>query len=499
MKWPLGRRQREQELELVRLRADNEQLQARVAKLEAENSHLKAENSRLEAELAAARKHSGNSSKPPSSDLTKPARKTGRRGKRRKIGGQPGHPRHERTPFPPDQVDERLFHAPAACQNCASRDLEALPEPAQVVQQVELLPKPFRVTEHVLQACRCRNCQSIQTGSLPAVVAATGLIGPRMMGLLLFMKGALRCSYSGIEEFLGHVLGFKVCRGYLAKVMGRGARVLETPVEELRALLPEQRGLNVDETGHKENGQGLWTWCFRAQHFVVFSIQASRGSDVLLEMLGRDFNGVLGCDYFSAYRKFMGQIRGSVQFCFAHLIRDLKFLAEHPEPVMQIYAQPILRAVRRMFHLIHEQGQCPEPPADFQAKLEGCKKRIIALAVDTKRLSPLDDYVEKHYPEALNMAVRFRQHGDAYFTFITTPQMGPTNNAAEQALRFVVMDRRATQGTRSHKGRLFCERIWTVVGTCRMNNLSIFDYLCQAVTAWAHGLPPPSLLPADSS
>lgn len=468
----------------------NGQLEARVVELEAEVA-------RLNAALAAAQKHSGNSSKPPSSDIVKNTRKARGSSARRKIGGQPGHPRHERPLFPADQVDERMIHGVEQCPDCGSRDLHPLPAPAQVVQQVELLPKPFRVTEHVVVACRCQHCRRIHTGELPPAVATTGLIGPRMMGLLLFMKGAMRSSYSAMEEFLGDVLGFRVCRGYLAKVMVRGSRTLQAPVEELRALLPSQPYLNVDETGHKENGQGLWTWCFRARDFVLFTIQESRGSGVLLEFLGQEFNGVIGCDYFSAYRKFMGQMTGSVQFCFAHLIRDLKFLAEHPEPVMQIYARPILQAVRLMFRAIHE--HVAHPVKDFQSTLERHRKKIIALAIDTSCLSPIEWYVRDHYPEVFNMAVRFRKHGHAYFTFITTPQIGATNNSAEQALRAVVMDRRCTQGTRSHKGRTFCERIWTVVGTCRMQQRSIFDYLCSAVTAWAKALPVPSLLPANSS
>ena len=451
----------------------------------------------LEAQLAKANKNSGNSSKPPSSDITKPPPTGGGSSSPRKIGGQPGHPRHERALFPPDQVDERQIHGLNQCPKCGSRNLEVLPEPAQVVQQVELLPKPFKVTEHVVQACLCGDCQSIQTGELPAAIAATGLIGPRMMGLLLFMKGALRNSYTGIEEFLDHVLGFKVCRGYLAKVMGRGSRALASPVEELRSLLPTRQLLNVDETSHKEKGELMWTWCFRAANFVLFTIQESRGSDVLMEFLGAEFNGVLGCDYFSAYRKFMGQMSGKVQFCLAHLIRDLKFLAEHPEPTMHIYAEPILRAIGRMFHLIHEQVE--NPVKDFQSKLEWQKKQIIALTTSTASISPIEWYVEEHYPEVCNMAKRFRTHGESYFTFITTPEMGPTNNSAEQAIRFVVMDRRATQGTRSHKGRTFCERIWTVTGTCRIHKRSIFNYLCEAVTAWANGRPIPSLIPANSS
>ncbi len=68
-----------------------------------------------------------------------------------------------------------------------------------------------------------------------------------------------------------------------------------------------------------------------------------------------------------------------------------------------------------------------------------------------------------------NMADRFLKHGEAYFRFITTPGMGPTNNLAEQAIRFVVIDRYITQGTRSEKGRRWCERIWTVVALCREN------------------------------
>jgi transposase len=477
--------------QIAQLREDNARLQTRVAALETENA-------RLRADLAAARKHSGNSSKPPSSDIAKPAPQTGRSSPRRKRGGQPGHPRHERKPFAPEQVDERQIHGLSECPDCGGRNLETLGQPAQVVQQVELLPKPFKVTEHVVLACRCRDCQKIQTGQLPAALAATGLIGPRMMALLLFLKGALRSSYTGMEEFLHHIIGLKVCRGYLAKVMARGAKVLESPVEELRSLLPAQRWLNVDETGHKDNGKGMWTWCFRAQEFVLFSIQVSRGSEVLIEFLGREFNGVLGCDYFSAYRKYMKIMNGALQFCLAHLIRDLKFLAGHPQPMTQLYAQPILQAVRRMFHLIHEHVE--HPAADLPHQLQRMSQRIIALAVDTACLSPIEWYVEEHYPEVFNMAQRFRKHGEAYFTFITTPQIGPTNNAAEQALRFVVMDRRATQGTRSPKGRIFCERIWTVVGTCRMNKRSIFKYLCEAVMAWSSGRPVPSLiLPPNSS
>jgi hypothetical protein len=93
-----------------------------------------------------------------------------------------------------------------------------------------------------------------------------------------------------------------------------------------------------------------------------------------------------------------------------------------------------------------------------------------------------------------NMAERFRKHGAAYFQFITTPGVEPTNNVAEQASRFVVLDRRVTQGTRSAKGRRWCERIWTVIATCSQQGKSVFEYLCAAVTASFHNSAGPSLL-----
>src|SRR5262245_9389699 len=87
---------------------------------------------------------------------------------------------------------------------------------------------------------------------------------------------------------------------------------------------------------------------------------------------------------------------------------------------------------------------------------------------------------------------------ESYFRFLTTPGVEPTNNLAEQAIRFVVIDRRITQGTRSERGNQWCERIWTVIATCSQQGRSVFEYLEAAVTAWFHGEEAPSLRPRAS-
>ena len=271
------------------------------------------------------------------------------------------------------------------------------------------------------------------------------------------------------------------------------------PVHQLATLLPQQAWVNVDETGHKDEGRRYWTWCFRAKLFVFFKIAPVRSSEVLIDVLGLEFEGVLGCDFFGAYRKYMGQCSALVQFCLAHLIRELKFLAEHPNAIVQDYGQALLRAVRRLFGVIHQREQLTF--TQFQDRLEKQRRAIVRAATQSEYLSPIER-VRRSLPEYRmieTMADRFRRYGEQYFTFLTTPGVEPTNNSAEQAMRFVVIDRRVTQGTRGDQGQRYCERMWTVIGTRALQGRSVFQYLVEALTAFFHSQPPPSLMPTDSS
>src|SRR5262249_32423595 len=94
-----------------------------------------------------------------------------------------------------------------------------------------------------------------------------------------------------------------------------------------------------------------------------------------------------------------------------------------------------------------------------------------------------------------NLARRLEAHGASYFRFITEPGIGPTNNLAEPAIRFVVIDRRITQGTRGERGDRWCERIWTGMATCSQQGRSVCADREAAVTAWCAGEEVPSLRP----
>ena len=101
---------------------------------------------------------------------------------------------------------------------------------------------------------------------------------------------------------------------------------------------------------------------------------------------------------------------------------------------------------------------------------------------------------QRHGPQ--NLRNRFKINPKKFFTFITTPGVQPTNNMTEQAIRYLVIDRRITQGTRGEKGRKWCERIWTTISTCETQGRPVFQFLCDAVAAHFKGSHPPSLMPA---
>lgn len=442
---------------------------------------LHADVQRLKAELARRNKDSSTSSKPPSSDIVKPPKPRPKKGKKRRIGGQPGHEKHERTAFPPEELDHTSTLEVACCSTCGGPLRGSSYDPF-VVQHVELVGRRFEISEHKATWHWCPRCGVHQRAELDPVVEACGLFGPRMRAFVAYLKGACHMSYTTVQALLAGVFGIPVSTGYLAKVVHKAGAALHEPYAELRSALAHEPWLNVDETGHKDCGGRHWTWCFRAPGYTVFKIDPSRGACVLEEVLGEAFGGVLGSDLYSAYVKYAGDRDLVTQLCLAHLIRDVRYLTTLSDKVTRNYGLRLLDALRKLFRVIHRKERMPAHK--FHAALEQAKKATLKTA---KSAPPR--------AEARTMAERFKTHGESYFTFITTPGIAPTNNAAEQAIRHVVIDRRITQGTRGPRGQRWSERIWTTLATCAQQGRSVFDFIAHAVHASVAGEPAPSLLP----
>lgn len=440
---------------------------------------LQARIAQLEAEVARLKKNSGNSSKPPSSDIVKPPKpKTSQHRGKRSIGGQPGHAKHERKPFGADEVD-RIVECELTAEE--ARGLRPLQQ-WHIVQQVELVEKPFVITEYRARRYRDPRTGQIVIAALPAEVAAAGLVGPRLSAAIAFQKSACHMSYSTIHAFWHDLTGLHLCRGQLAKVVQKVSRAIQRPYEELRDALARQSRLGIDESGHKDAGRRHWTWCFRAPRFTVFHIDPSRGSAVLRAVLGETFGGVIGCDYFSAYHKYMADSGATVQFCMAHLIRDIRFLTEQTNASLARWGEKLLGWLRKLFHTLHRRVQLTR---------EGFTRRMDAIRQGFLKQA-------RHPPswsEARTLAARFRgREAEHYFTFLTQPGVEPTNNLTEQAIRHVVIDRRVTQGTRGDDGMRWCERAWTILATCTQQGRRAFQFLHDSLLAHFTAHPAPSLL-----
>jgi transposase len=438
----------------------------------------------VEAKLAASQKNSTTSSKPPSSDLVKPPKPEPAPGQEhRPSGGQPGHPKHERLLVPPEQLSSPPHnYLPDLCPDCG-HGLQPAGDDLRVVQQIEITTVPIRIEEHRSHPGWCPHCCKVHYGVLPDGVERGGLAGPRLSTLIAYLKGVCHASFATVRKFLRDVVQITLSRGFLMKIIKKVTAALDQPYEELLNALPLQRLLNVDETGHKMKKERWWTWCFRASLYTLFKIDPTRSGDVLIAVLGKEFEGVIGCDHFSAYRRYHREFGVLLQFCLAHLIRDVKFLLTLPDQRDQAYGAKLRDALRDLFRIIHQKEEMSAE--HFQFRLEGARRAV--LRAGTQDVPP--------GRQSQNLKKRLEKYGESYFRFLTTPGLEPTNNLAEQAIRFVVIDRHITQGTRSTVGNRWCERIWTVIATCAQQGRSVFEYLSLAVEAYFHKAEAPSLMP----
>ena len=82
------------------------------------------------------------------------------------------------------------------------------------------------------------------------------------------------------------------------------------------------------------------------------------------------------------------------------------------------------------------------------------------------------------------------------WTFLKIEGVEPTNNAAERALRPLVIMKRIFQRLPSPEGKQFFERMFTTGVTARIRGVPYFDWLINALHAAQQKEPAPALEPA---
>ncbi len=468
-----------------------------VAAQSAQLKRYEARIEQLELELAKLKKDSSTSSKPPSSDIVKPRKKHDKPGrpKKRKRGGQPGHERKLREPLPRERVDETIDYE---IKDSEVARLGLTPtDRFESFQHIELPESPVHVTEHRLRVY----VNSVGEEYLPNVpeVTSGSIFGPRLLATIGWLKSGAHCSYSTIETWMEDVLSVPVSRGYLAKLCtGMISNSVQGAYEELVDAIPRQPHLASDETSLKNNGKKHWVWCIAATAFTVFHIDKTRARKVLERLVGDEFAGYLNFDYFSANCSFVWHYCIKAQYCWAHLIRDIRFLTKQPDRKTKAWADKLLDESRRLFSAYHRRDEMSAE--GYHRSMTMHRNRFVALiaeAPDCKEATNLAArFAMVEYPSSDGTETLTYDLSEDYFRFMFVDGVEPTNNHGEQQIRHCVIDRLITQGTRSEVGQRFNERMWTARATCTKQGRSFYAFLHDSIKAKLNATPAPSLLQA---
>lgn len=412
-----------------------------------------------------------NSSLPPSSQHPHAKPLAGKAKSKNKRGGQPGHEKHERALIPVDQCVAVYDHHPRKCRGCGGKLSGSDPQPLR--HQVWELPEiePL-VTEHRRHRLSCSCCETITCGELPPGVPQ-GQAGPRLVGFAALLMGCFRQSKRKTALFFTSVLATPCSPGWVVKMQNQATAALRPEYDELVAKLPEQGQLNIDESPHKQGSLKTWLWTFVAPTFTVFAVRHSRKAEELYAHVGEEFSGVVGCDRAKMY---LGLER--IQWCWAHLIRDFQALIDSGDAQAKRLGHDLLRQTEAMFALWNRVRDGTLSRRGFQRAMQPIRHQVEALL--------LRGFFSGN-PRFDGMCDELHRGRANLWTFIDVEGVGPTNNAAERALRHAVIWRKLSFGTQSNSGSRFVETMLTVIETCRQQGRNTFAYITHAVQARLQG------------
>ena len=459
---------------------------AMVARIDAQDKEIARLTIRVSELEARLKTNSTNSSKPPSSDPPGMQRSKAAPSKR-KRGGQPGHDGHFRLMH--EHPDEVIDLCPPRCEHCGSSYESAPLDPKPFRHQVTELPQaPATVTEYRVHQSACTSCGQVTAATLPQAIGNSSF-GPRLEATVALLAGRYRMSHREIQEYLRDQWNVAMSLGSIPAILRRVNAALTQPANEAWEHVRHAAVRYVDETGWRECNQKSWLWTAVGPEATAFRIAPTRGSVVLKECFGDALgHGVFVSDRCRSYNVIDMQMRG---ICHAHLKRDFVKMTEFGNRLSREIGYSCLAIHAKIFKLHHrflKEEMTREQLQNRMSRHERALKHQLERGRDAKRsIGKCGQHLQGMCRDLLN-------HWDAFWTFIKRPNVSPTNNAAERALRKAVLWRKGSFGTQSVQGSRFVERILTVTQTCARQRKHVARYLQEAVAAFRLGNPAPNLM-----
>jgi transposase len=448
-----------------------------IAKLMGQLAAAMARITKLEEQV---RRSSKNSSQPPSSDgPSMPPRSKERTG--RHPGGQEGHARHDRPLIPPDKVSKRITVRPEQCKGCHLPLLGLDPSPRRH-QVIDIPPMTPIVTEYEIHSLDCLHCGTQTTAALPPGVP-TGIFAPSVVAMVATMMGVYRVSKRAVAELMGDVFGVSMSVGAVIGCQTMASAALATPYEEAKTFIAKQPVRYADETSWRENRKRAFLWCAVTPRVTVFQVHARRNTVAAQALLG-GHEGIVITDRHGAYNFWSGLKR---QFCWAHLIRDFRKIAERDCDSGRI-GEALLGEAKRLFTWWQRVRDGTLLRSTFAVYMRSVQRSVMRLLVEGERV-----FSSKTAKTCKKILSQF----DSLWTFVRIEGVEPTNNTAERAVRHAVLYRKASYGTHCQNGSRFIERILSVHASLRQQQRSILQFVRDACHASLHQTTAPSFLPVS--
>jgi transposase len=407
-------------------------------------------------ELTRPPKTPDNSSKPPSQGQKqdRPAPGTDRPSRKSRPGvGRMLHPNPDRV------VEARL----SACPKCQAMFPHAAQTPQQVYERIELPPIRPDVTQVRLFGGRCACCGERVTAEAPAGLEPGSPFGRSIAAMVVYLHYAHAIGMERLATLMDELFSLSLSEGAISNILGRARAPLLAAAATIQAVVLASPVVCSDETSARVKGRNWWEWVFVGTLAVLHVIQPSRGKAVVRALFGAIRPGVWVSD-------MLGSQRGHGvlwQVCLAHLLRDAQYAVECGDTAFSApFRRLLLRAVaigRRRETL--KDTTLKQYLGDLDRRLD----RIMAAV-------PIGEPGRK-------LRKRMAANRAHLFVFMINRDVPYTNNVSERHLRPSVIFRKVTNGFRCEWGSETYAAFRSVVGTAKLNRVSVFDTIQFVLSA----------------
>jgi hypothetical protein len=266
-------------------------------------------------------------------------------------------------------------------------------------------------------------------------------------------------SISKIIENLS-ILGMKISAGSLVGGWKALAQLLKPFYEEIgERIRGSTDAVYADETGFRQKGKKCWLWSFSTINEVFFLIRKSRGGDIVREVLGNIFHGILVTDFWKPYLAVSVLFR---QWCIAHFLREFKKI-EYARKELPDEYRLFKKKVKRLFNDALRSSKKKLSAHERQAAYDRFLKRLDQIT--------LGEYQDK---DVIRLQKRLIKYRDGFFTFVVK-NVGATNNYSERIIRYAVIMRKTSFHTMSDAGSETMSILMSVFKTLELRDEKLLD------------------------